>query len=130
MGGGYPVSTTHRSPATVNGEPPYELWSLGEAATFVVAEAATAHVSGRYSGTKQQAGPLPLLTSRIDLRIDIDRRPVTSPVTNRISGDFYRTVFSPVQPGQPPSIGQVYQESWIVDDPQVVWSQDSATITG
>ncbi len=82
-------------------------------------------VSGRYEGaiTSPTSGDHVL-----DLRVDIDPRGVNSPVTDRISGDIYR-VFEHRWFGRVHR-WRVYQRSWIVNNPTVMWSGCSVTITG
>ena len=84
-------------------------------------------VSGRYEGSRQ----INLLVSSIlDLRVDIDPRSANSPVVNKLSGDFYRANanVSP-RPIPPRPTTRVYVESWIVDDPIVRWSRCQVEIT-
>jgi PAS domain-containing protein len=83
-------------------------------------------VSGRYYGemTSPNIGKYEL-----DLRVDIDPRYDNSPVMKRVSGDIYR-VYSFNLPGLPPRKWRVYQKSWIVDNPNAVWSKCQVKITG
>ncbi len=83
-------------------------------------------VSGRYQGA--MTSPFPGRSS-LDLRVDIDPRHANSPVMDRVSGDFYRS-FHFVLPGGRPLFWRVYQESWIVDRPEVSWSRCQVVITG
>lgn len=83
-------------------------------------------VSGRYEGGAVSTGPIPILRSLLDLRVDIDSAYANSPVMNRVSADLYR-----IQPSiwpQPPA--RVYQESWIIDSPSVSWGPCQVEITG
>ncbi len=101
-------------------------------------------ISGRYDGTNGKSGSA---ARALDLRIDIDRRYANSPVMNKVSGDFYKIqsialpvpvpVPGPVPAPSPGPVGpilplkwRIYQESWIVDNPTVVWSRCKAVITG
>ncbi len=81
--------------------------------------------SGRYEGlmTAPAAGQ-----SSLDLRVDIDPRHANSPVMNRVSGDFYNVFRRGT--GRKPFIWKVYQESWVVDEPNVQWSRCRVEITG
>ncbi len=83
-------------------------------------------VSGRYEGemTAPTAG-----RHLLDLRVDIDPRHANSPVTNRVSGDFYQ-IYRLSLPGRRPLVWRVYRESWIVDAPRVQWSRCHVEITG
>lgn len=85
-----------------------------------------AAISGRYQGemTAPTGG-----RDELDLRIDVDLRHDSSPVLNRMSGDFYQ-VNRLNLPGQPPRVWKVYRESWIVNTPVVQWTQTSIQITG
>jgi hypothetical protein len=83
-------------------------------------------ISGRYEGGATTVGPIPLIRSLLDLRVDIDSGYANSPVMNRVSGDLYR-----IQPSiwpDPPV--RVYQESWIIDAPSASWSPCQVEITG
>ncbi|MBH0780461.1 hypothetical protein [Nocardia bovistercoris] len=83
-------------------------------------------ISGRYEGGGTTSGNW---TSILDLRIDVDMRySADSPVTNRVSGDFFQMVGGGPPPG--PIVRLNYLESWIVDEPAVAWSADKAVITG
>lgn len=83
-------------------------------------------ISGRYEGemTAPTGG-----RDLLDLRVDIDVRYRNSRVMNRLSGDFYQ-VNRLNLPGSPPRVWRVYRESWIVNSPQVTWSQNTVEITG
>lgn len=82
-------------------------------------------ISGRYYG--EMTAPTPGKYA-LDLRADIDRRHSNSPVMNRISGDIYRVY--KFKWGSKTFFWRVYQESWIVDRPDVRWSRCSVGITG
>ena len=85
-----------------------------------------APISGRYQGemTAPTGG-----RDELDLRIDVDLRHESSPILNRVSGDFYQ-VNRLNLPGQPPRIWKVYRESWIVNTPVLQWTPTSLQITG
>lgn len=82
-------------------------------------------VSGRYEGGEAIAG-VPLLLSKLDLRVDVDRAYENSPVMNRVSGDHYRLQSF----GRWGIKGWVYRESWIIDAPLVSWERCQVTIDG
>jgi hypothetical protein len=86
----------------------------------------TQPVSGRYEGAGVRPGPIPIVRSILDLRVDIDSAYSNSPVMNRVSADFYRVLPS-IWPTPP---ARVYQESWIIDAPNVVWQRCQVQITG
>jgi hypothetical protein len=65
----------------------------------------------------------------LDLRIDVDQRYQNSPVMKRVSGDFNKLNKITV-PGSPPAVSRVYQESWIVKNPQVTKQSNQIKITG
>src|SRR6185369_16517497 len=67
--------------------------------------------------------------SWLELRIDIDPIDANSPVMDRVSGDLYDVNRVSI-PGAPPKTWRVYQESWILDSPQVNWAASSVAITG
>jgi hypothetical protein len=85
-------------------------------------------VSGRYEG-ESTATPVAGHERALDLRIDIDARYPNSPVLNRLSGDQYQVQRIRI-PGQPARTWRVYQESWVVDDPEVTWNDGHVDITG
>jgi len=85
-------------------------------------------VSGRYEG-ESTASPVAGQERALDLRIDIDSRYANSAVLNRISGDMYQVQRIRI-PGQPARTWRVYQESWVVHDPQVTWGDCHVEITG
>lgn len=90
-------------------------------------EAATAApVSGSYRGnlTAPAGG-----SQRLDLRIDVDARIDQGRVLHRVSGDIFR-IEKLTLPGQPPKETEVYQESWILEEPQVESSAEATQITG
>ncbi|HTX61913.1 MAG TPA: hypothetical protein VMC48_06345 [Methanobacterium sp.] len=84
-------------------------------------------ISGRYNGDRVNTPG----NVELDLRVDITPRYKNSPVLNKISGDFYH-IKSYCTPGVPKKCLQstVYIESWIVNNPKVVKSKYSVTITG
>src|SRR4051794_34720314 len=84
-------------------------------------------VSGRYEGAAT-AVPLAGQERALDLRVDADSRYQNSPVLNRVSGDLYQVQRVQI-PGQPAQTWRVYLESWIVDQPQVTWSDCQVEIT-
>jgi hypothetical protein len=63
------------------------------------------------------------------LRVDVDARYPNSPVLNQVSGDLFQLQRIQI-PGQPAQTWRVYLESWIVDNPQVVWDVCHVEITG
>jgi hypothetical protein len=83
-------------------------------------------VSGSYRGllTAPAGG-----TQRLDLRVDVDARISEGVVLNRVSGDIFR-VDKVSAPGKPPSTTEIYQESWIVESPQVKIGATVVVITG
>jgi hypothetical protein len=84
-------------------------------------------VSGRYEGNRSA----PTVGTRVlDLRVDVDPRYDNSPVMNRVSGDFYQVLPVVGRLGRPSRAQRVYQESWIVDEPTVNWSQGQVELTG
>ena len=85
-------------------------------------------VSGRYEGGRN--GATALLRATLDLRVDIDERLANSPVMNRISGDFYSSRFVLDGPLRSFRTMKTYRESWIVDNPRVLWRRCSVAITG
>jgi len=50
-------------------------------------------------------------------------------MTGRVSGDFYQSNRLNL-PGEAPRVWRVYRESWVVDTPQVVWSDSRVVISG
>src|SRR5688572_27167166 len=82
-----------------------------------------ASVSGRYDSTKLTLGGRVL-----ELRVDVDQRTPTSPVTNAISGDFFET--TTIDAGGLKIPGRSYRESWRALDVTTVWSGCTATIKG
>ena len=83
-------------------------------------------ISGRYEGGRAAAN---VVADILDLRIDVDPRyGPDSPVLNKISGDFYTQRLGGTTTGSVPR--RTYVESWIVDEPVVVWFADHAEITG
>lgn len=82
-------------------------------------------VSGRFYGemSTPSSGQYAL-----DLRVDIDPRSATSPVMNCLSGDLYRVFrlqfFGHVYRWT------IYQESWVLENPTVTWSQCEVNISG
>jgi hypothetical protein len=83
-------------------------------------------ISGRYSGA--MIAPKPN-SEILELRVDVDALSPSSPVTNRISGDFIAVNLLNV-PGDPPQRWNVYRESWIVNDPQVTTSSAAVDLEG
>ena len=83
-------------------------------------------ISGRYEGEMSLPQPGRLF---LDLRIDVDSVTPNSLSVNRVSGDIYQ-VFRSNLPGQPPRVSRTYIESWIVDHPELEWSDDHAVIDG
>ncbi|HWW61460.1 MAG TPA: hypothetical protein VN181_08845 [Thermoanaerobaculia bacterium] len=81
-------------------------------------------ISGSYRGPLTSGG-----TQRLDLRIDVDARIDDGAVLRRVSGDIFR-VDKVAMPGKPPKETEVYQESWILEQPQVKATSDAVTITG
>src|SRR3990170_75813 len=71
-------------------------------------------VSGRYRG-KSGAGIL-------ELRVDVDPRSPSSPVTGKVSGDLFRVARGQRHPR--------FVQSWRMDNPLVSWSHRSVRISG
>jgi hypothetical protein len=88
--------------------------------------AAMPAISGSYRGPLTSA---PGERQRLDLRIDVDSRIPEAAVLKRVSGDIFRIDKTAV-PGKPPIETEVYQESWILEQPQVKKSTASVIITG
>jgi hypothetical protein len=86
-----------------------------------------AAISGTYRGfvTAPASGG----KHRLDLRVDVDSRIDDGPVLQRVSGDFFR-VEQTALPGKPPTETEIYEESWIVEQPQVAANADTVIITG
>jgi hypothetical protein len=85
-----------------------------------------AGISGRYQGTKAGSS---VVVDILDLRLDVDPRySPDSPVLNKVSGDFYTQRLGGATAALLPR--RIYVESWIVDNPVVVWSRARAEITG
>lgn len=89
-------------------------------------KAAASPISGSYRGnlTAPAGG-----SQRLDLRIDIDARIGQGQVLKRVSGDIFR-VDKLTLPGQPPKQTEVYQESWILENPEVKTTVAATVITG
>lgn len=83
-------------------------------------------ISGAYRGFLTASGNS---SKRLDLRIDVDARITNSPAMQRVSGDLFR-VDKNTLPGQPPKTTEVYQESWILEAPQIKVSAEATVITG
>ena len=83
-------------------------------------------ISGLYRGnlTVPSGG-----SQRLDLRIDVDARISQAQLLKRVSGDIFR-VDKVTMPGQPPKETEVYQESWILEAPQVKTTAAATVITG
>jgi hypothetical protein len=83
-------------------------------------------ISGSYRGnlTAPAGG-----SQRLDLRIDVDARISEGQILHRVSGDIFR-VDKLTLPGQPPKKTEVYQESWILEDPKVKSTAAATVITG
>ena len=96
-------------------------------------------ISGTYEGkmTAPDTGAF-----SCEIRIDVDQRYPNAPIMNRVSGDFFRltrnlaSIISPLtgKTGiQKPDISptsKTYLESWIVDSPNVKWSETIVEISG
>jgi hypothetical protein len=82
-------------------------------------------VSGRYEGDMISPS-----TGRyaLDLRVDIDPRYANSPVMERVSADLYRK-YAFRWFGKEYS-WRVYQESWIIDAPELTWHRCHVEIDG
>src|SRR4051794_5876981 len=87
---------------------------------------ATSPISGSYRGPLTSA---PGERQRLDLRIDVDSRIAEAVVVKRVSGDIFSIDTTEV-PGKPPMKSEVYQDSWILEQPQVKKSATSVIITG
>lgn len=89
-------------------------------------DSAAVPISGSYRGnlTAPVGG-----SQRLDLRIDVDARISQGQFLNRVSGDIFR-VDKLALPGQPPKETEVYQESWILENPVVKATAAATVITG
>ena len=83
-------------------------------------------ISGSYQGLLSGSAGA---SQRLDLRVDVDARIEQGSVLNRVSGDIFRVDKVSV-PGKPPKKADVYQESWILEQPVVNAAADAVTITG
>ena len=83
-------------------------------------------VSGLYRGFLTSA---PTGKQRLDLRIDVDSRIADSAAMGRVSGDIFR-IDKVVVPGEPPKESEVYEESWILEQPKKKTTTKTITITG
>ena len=81
-------------------------------------------ISGSYRGPLTAGG-----TQRLDLRIDVDARIEDGAVLKRVSGDIFR-IDKIAVPGKPPKETEIYQESWILEQPQVAVESGAVVITG
>lgn len=83
-------------------------------------------ISGSYRGnlTSSAGG-----AQRLHLRVDVDARIDQAQCLGRASGDIFR-VDRITMPGQPPKETEVYQESWILESPQVKTTAAATVITG
>jgi len=88
--------------------------------------AASPAVSGSYTGFLSGPTGAP---QRLDLRVDVDARIDQGSVLNRVSGDIFRVDKVNV-PGQPPKQTEIYQESWILEQPVVKAETGAVSITG
>jgi hypothetical protein len=86
----------------------------------------TTPVSGSYRGFRTAPAGA---TQRLDLRVDVDGRIEQGQVLNRVSGDVFR-VEKVIRPGRPPKETEIYQESWILENPAVKLAADATLITG
>src|SRR5882757_1062738 len=77
--------------------------------------AALPAVSGSYRGFLSGPTGAP---QRLDLRVDVDSRIDQGSVLNRVSGDLFRVDKVNV-PGKAPKQTEIYQESWILEQPVV-----------
>jgi hypothetical protein len=69
------------------------------------------------------------------IRIDVELGSSDYPAMNRLSGDFFKEHHGSLIPGgartnNSISSARIYQESWIVDKPEVKWTPYGAIITG
>jgi hypothetical protein len=78
-------------------------------------------ISGTYFGAMQQPDPG---LYELELRVDVDQSHANAPVMNRISWDVSQ-VFS-----DSGNTWRVYRDSWIIDDPVVLWGQPNAKVSG
>ena len=83
-------------------------------------------ISGLYRGDLTTSGGS---TQRLELRIDVDKAIANGAVTKRVSGDLFRVDHIAV-PGKAPQETEVYQESWILEAPQVKTTAAGTTIAG
>ena len=88
--------------------------------------AASPAISGSYTGFLSGPTGAP---QRLDLRVDVDARIDQGSVLNRVSGDIFRVDKVNV-PGQPPKQTEIYQESWILEQPVVKAETGAVSITG
>ena len=82
-------------------------------------------LSGKYEGEFNQSNSGSILA---EIRVDIDSRDENSPVLNKISGDFY-DLFRVNQGGQI-QVVKNYRESWIVEQPSIIWQKGQVRISG
>lgn len=87
---------------------------------------AASAISGAYRGLLTSA---PAGTQRLDLRVDVDSRIAEAMVLQQVSGDIFR-IDTMVVPGQPTMETEVYQESWIIEQPKVKTTTKTVVITG
>ena len=83
-------------------------------------------VSGRYEG-EATAVPVAGQERLLDLRVDIDPRYENSPVMENLSGDLYQVHRIRI-PGRRSRTWRVYQESWIVEEPEVAFPHYARTM--
>lgn len=83
-------------------------------------------ISGSYRG---RLTALPGASQQLELRIDVDPRISQGHVLKRVSGDIFR-IEKVALPGQPAKETEVYQESWILENPQVQTTATATSITG
>lgn len=87
---------------------------------------ATSAISGTYRGFLTAP---PGATQRLDLRVDVDAAIDNGAVLQRVSGDILR-VERVTLPGKPPRETEIYQESWIMEQPRVQSTSGALQITG
>lgn len=82
-------------------------------------------ISGRYYGRTIDNSERELL---IDLRIDVDQRSKNSVVLNRVSGDIFHGCKLALQSSS--FDWKIFDSSWVIDFPQVIWRKDKVDIYG
>ena len=84
-------------------------------------------ISGRYEGEMTEPSPGSYV---LDLRVDIDVRYPNSPVLDRVSGDLHQLFGFRWPFGGRLFSWRVYRQSWIVEQPTVIWEDCQVQISG